>query len=121
MPNIIPFVVVAMQELEFIPWGDLRTILAASSFVVIVWMHIRTDGKSSPLAALAFVVCGPVLTVLISIPYALREAALGEQGIFGHGPGAEVTLNFAVYMVDIGLLAAAVTALIVAYVNRDYV
>lgn len=109
-----------MQEFEFSPWGCLGVALAVASFAVAVRMHIHTDGKSSPLAALAFIVCGPVLGVLISIPYALREAARGGQSVDGRAPGTEEVLNFAVLMVGFGLLAAAVTAAIVAYENRDY-
>ena len=42
--------------------------------VVLAALHRRTDGRSSPVAALGFVLSGPVLGVLLLIPAAAKEA-----------------------------------------------
>ena len=110
-----------MHELQIGYWGFLGLALAVPSLVTSVLFHFHTDGKSSPFAALAFVVCGPVLAVLISIPYALKEASRNGLHVDGRAPGAEDVLPFALFMIGIGLLASAITAAIVEYVYRDYV
>ena len=119
----IPFKTTNMQNFLTDSWPWLLPICVLA-FMVDLAMHQQTDGRSSPLAALAFVLGGPVLGVLIAIPFALKEAvnnapdALGQIRVDGRMPGGEVIPGFFMLMITVGLVASAITAL-AAYDRRD--
>ncbi|MEO2048977.1 MAG: hypothetical protein ABGX16_20665 [Pirellulales bacterium] len=102
------------EHLELQDW--LWIVIPITSFIVVAILHIRSMGQTSPLAALSFVVAGPFMGVLISIPYAILENQ-------GSRFTTQITMvdifSFAAKMFMLGLVAAAATAVITAIVKRN--
>lgn len=80
-------------------------------------LHKNSRGRTIPAAAWAFLVCGPVAGVLISIPFALMAAG-NETGRWQEVSDGDVG-KFALAMCGVGVLGATIASMFVASLNRD--
>lgn len=80
-------------------------------------LHKNSRGRTIPAAAWAFLVCGPVAGVLISIPVALMAAG-SESGRWQEVSDGDVG-KFALAMCGVGVLGATIASMFVASLNRD--
>lgn len=89
---------------------------AIALLAVLALLHRRTGGRSSPVAALAFVLAGPIVGVVLLIPLAVKESARDRTvtTIYGLTP-----LEYVAVMALAGLCAAAIAALAFTAFIRD--
>jgi hypothetical protein len=111
--------------MSYLSLPEFAALFAAAvlSCHILVRVHIRTRGESSPLALGGFVVAGPLLGSLIAFSYALEE---GEKRISGSYKDRQDWISdgeiagFVAGMSVVGLVAAAVVASLVFLARRSY-
>ncbi len=79
--------------------------------MVVVYLHHLSLGRTSPLAAFAFVFSTVVLAAGVGLPYLVREVKGYKQHID--------MISFFTVMPCYGMAVAGVVAVIAAYNNRD--
>ena len=92
--------------------------LPPALFGLLTWMHQRTAGRSSPPAALAFVLAGPVLGVCVVVPRAFAEQRLFEATGAVQPVGSNHAIAFVHTFICIALIAASLAS--VAYAIATY-
>ena len=98
------------------PW----LVAAIGAAITEVYLHSRTTGKTSPFAAAAFVVCGPVLGVAAAIVRAQIQAERMQGGWSpAKGQLERQLMIFSAKMLIIGLVAGALVALTLTFFKRD--
>ena len=95
--------------------------LSVISLVIIFLLHVKSEGRTSPIAAGTFVIFGPVLGVVITSWHALREIGLRASfdrisEVLTNGPDLK---ELSVRVISMGLAVAAVAAIGAAIVNRN--
>jgi hypothetical protein len=88
---------------------------------VLLGFHVGTHGRSSPLAALAFIVIGPILGVVLLLPVAAKNTSnSGHAGSKTWGKIYGLDLDeYCLAMTVAGLVAAICAAGIFAGVHAD--
>ncbi len=92
----------------------------AISVVIIFVLHVKSKGRTSSVAAGAFIIFGPVLGVVINSWQTIREAGWRES--FDRMSDALTNADLkelSVRVICMGLAAAAIAAIVAAIVKRD--
>jgi hypothetical protein len=95
-------------------------VVSVMSLLIILRLHAKSNGRTSGFAAVAFIIFGPVLGVVINSWDELREAGLQkgfEQISETLMNGTDLTL-LGLRAISIGLAAGAIAAIGAAIVRR---
>ncbi len=93
----------------------------AISVAIIFLLHVKSEGRTSPIAAGTFVILGPVLGVIITWWHAIREVSWREDvnRVTDALTNAPDMKQLSVRLICMGLAAAAIAAIVVATVKRN--
>ncbi|QEG33290.1 J domain-containing protein [Bythopirellula goksoeyrii] len=95
----------------------LLFIASAISILLLLLMHRMSLGRTSPIAAAAFVICGPLIGTFVVIAYAISEVLEVKRGMF---VAADDEIHLLVLrFVCAGFIGAAIAAAIAANDKRD--
>ena len=101
----------------YLQTGEPLVGLGVAAAPTQIMLHRNSRGRTIPAASWAFLVCGPVAGVLISIPIALMAAG-NETGRWQDVSQGDVG-TFALAMCGVGFLGATIASMFVASLNRD--
>ena len=99
----------------------IYVVVIAISVAIIFLLHVKSEGRTSPIAAGTFVIFGPALGVVITAWHAMREASWRENlnqiaDALTNAPDMKV---LGLRVICMGLAAAAVAAIGAAIVKRN--
>lgn len=104
--------VAVVSSLHNVPWVAAGT----GALLTIGYLHRLSQGRTSPLAAFAFVLVGPVAGTTIGVGYAI----LGKlKRVYVSHITYEVIQEFCLTMICAGLVAGAIVAVLAAIEKRQ--
>lgn len=107
---------IAIAALAFQSWTSALHGLLALLMLCLAWLHLHNRGRSGPIAALLFVLFGPVLSVALLVAWIVAVGPRDPSGDELYGMPISM---FVEVMVIVGVLAALVGAAIHGFMIRD--